>query len=223
MAAPLFEFSAEIVVTSRPRLYATHGKRALDICLVVLAAPVVLPVLALLLAAVALSGGRPVYSQMRVGRDGRLFRCWKVRTMIRDADAALQRLLASDPRLAVEWRETQKLSRDPRVTRLGALMRRSSLDELPQLWNVLTGDMSLVGPRPFMPDQQGLYDTGRGSGEYYRVRPGITGLWQVGRRNRSSFAERVVLDADYCRRQSLATDIAILARTVGAVLRATGI
>lgn len=223
MAAPLFEFPAEIVVACRPRLYATHGKRALDICLVLLAAPVVLPVLALLLAAVALSGSSPLYCQLRVGRDGRLFRCWKVRTMVRNADAALERLLGSDPRLALEWRRDQKLARDPRVTRLGALLRRSSLDELPQLWNVLAGDMSLVGPRPFMPDQQRLYDAGRGSVGYYSVRPGITGLWQVGRRNRSSFAERVGFDAEYCERLSLTSDIAILARTVGTVLRATGV
>ena len=143
--------------------------------------------------------------------------------MIPDADAALARILRDDPALDEEWRTTQKLARDPRVTRFGALLRRTSLDELPQLWNVLNGTMSLVGPRPFTPEQRGLYRNGRTDADYYHLRPGITGLWQVSRRNRGSFAERATYDSAYRNRLSVWTDLSILARTIVVVLRATGV
>lgn len=223
MAAPLFEFRDDIVVNDRPGLYITHGKRALDIAMVMFMAPVVLPLIGLILALTALAGGRPLYSQLRVGRDGQVFRCWKVRTMIPDADAALVAVLSADPGLAEEWQHSQKLCRDPRVTRLGALLRRTSLDELPQLWNVLVGSMSLVGPRPFTPEQRRIYHDGHADADYFLMRPGITGLWQVDRRNRGSFAERAAYDAAYFDRLSLWTDVAILFRTVSVVLRATGV
>ncbi len=223
MAAPLFEFRDDIVVRDQPGLYVTHGKRALDVALVLFMVPVVLPLLGLILALTALSGGRPLYAQPRVGRDGEVFRCWKVRTMIPDADAALAAMLDADPRLAEEWSRTQKLRRDPRVTRLGVLLRRTSLDELPQLWNVLAGSMSLVGPRPFTPEQRRIYHDGRADADYFRMRPGITGLWQVSRRNRGCFAERVAYDAAYFDRLSLWTDVTILMRTVAVMLRATGV
>ena len=223
MAAPLFEFRDDIVVAPRPNIYASHGKRVFDVIFVLLTAPLVLPLIGAILALTALSGGRPLYSQNRVGRDGSLFRCWKVRTMVADADAALAAILAADPQLAGEWRRTQKLARDPRVTRLGALLRKTSLDELPQLWNVLAGTMSLVGPRPFLPEQEGMYLRGRRDADYFRMRPGITGLWQVSRRNRGSFVERAAYDTEYFGGLSLLTDAAILIRTVGVVLRATGV
>lgn len=223
MAAPLFEFYDDVVLSDRPSLYAAVGKRAFDICAVLLAAPLVLPLIAFILALTALSGGNPLYSQPRVGREGRIFRCWKVRTMIPDADTALATILGTNPRLADEWLRTQKLASDPRITGFGALLRKTSLDELPQLWNVLTGSMSLIGPRPFLPEQEGMYLRGRADAEYFRMRPGITGLWQVSRRNRGSFIERVKYDAEYFDCQCFWTDMAILVRTVGVVLRATGV
>jgi lipopolysaccharide/colanic/teichoic acid biosynthesis glycosyltransferase len=177
---------------------------------------------ALILLATWLEGGSPLYLQARVGRGGALFRCWKVRTMVRGADELLARLVEEDDDIAREWHHHQKLTRDPRITRLGRLLRRSSLDELPQLWNVLNGTMSLVGPRPFTPAQRGLYAGGRGDLAYYDLRPGISGLWQVSRRNAGSFAERVSYDEQYGRSVSLLTDLSILWRTFAVVLRATG-
>jgi lipopolysaccharide/colanic/teichoic acid biosynthesis glycosyltransferase len=142
--------------------------------------------------------------------------------MVRGADELLARLVEEDDHIAREWLHHQKLTRDPRVTRLGRILRRSSLDELPQLWNVLNGTMSLVGPRPFTPDQRALYAGGRGDLAYYGLRPGISGFWQVSRRNAGSFAERVSFDEQYGRSVSLLTDLSILWRTFAVVLRATG-
>lgn len=223
MAAPFFEFRDNVIPIARPRFYAVAGKRAFDLALLVLIAPVVVPVLLIVVAITALFGGQPFYSQERVGRGGATFRCWKIRTMVPDAEAALARILAEDPVLAAEWHRNQKLSRDPRVTRFGAFLRKTSLDELPQLWNVLNGTMSLVGPRPFTPEQRDLYPGGRGALEYYRMLPGITGLWQVSQRNRSSFADRAAYDSAYFHQIGLLMDLRILARTVGVVLRGTGV
>lgn len=223
MAAPLFEFRTDVVPLCRPSLYVAYGKRCLDLGLILAALPVILPVMALIAVLAALGGGRPFYSQMRVGRDGAIFRCWKFRTMIPDADAALARILAENPVLAAEWRQNQKLRRDPRVTRLGAFLRKTSLDELPQLWNVVTGTMSIVGPRPFTPDQRDMYPGGRGAADYYRMVPGLTGLWQVSPRNRSSFAERAIYDSAYFVQIGLVMDLRIILRTVGVVLRGTGV
>ena len=193
-----------------------------DICLVVLALPVVLPVLALMLLATWVQGGKPLYRQRRVGLGGQEFLCWKVRTMVQDADRVLADLIARDPLIAEEWRTNQKLARDPRITRLGRFLRRTSLDELPQLWNVLNGTMSLIGPRPFTPDQRALYANGCDSAYYY-LRPGLSGLWQVSRRSAGSFADRVHYDDLYCQQMGLAFDASILWRTFMVVLRATGL
>jgi lipopolysaccharide/colanic/teichoic acid biosynthesis glycosyltransferase len=138
--------------------------------------------------------------------------------MVMNADQKLEAHLAADPAARAEWDEMQKLRHDPRITRVGRLIRKSSLDELPQLLNVLMGDMSLVGPRPMMADQRALYP-GRG---YYDLRPGITGPWQVSERNATSFADRARFDDKYNQDLSLATDARILACTVKVVLRATG-
>ncbi|SFJ73809.1 sugar transferase [Jannaschia pohangensis] len=209
--------------TSAPRSgggisYRTHAKRALDITLVLLAAPIVLPLVALLSLLVALDGGSAFYSQQRLGLGGRRFRLWKLRSMVMNADAALEAHLAADPAARAEWNRDQKLHNDPRITPLGKFIRRTSLDELPQLWNVLTGDMSLVGPRPMMPEQRSLYP----GQSYFRLRPGLTGSWQVSDRNQSSFAARAEFDLGYDRALSLATDIAIICATFAVVLRATG-
>jgi lipopolysaccharide/colanic/teichoic acid biosynthesis glycosyltransferase len=138
--------------------------------------------------------------------------------MVHDADARREDHLAQHPAARAGWNRTQKLRNDPRITPIGRVLRKSSLDELPQLWNVLKGEMSLVGPRPMMPSQAGLYP----GTAYYALRPGITGSWQVSARNESSFADRARFDADYDQRISLATDLLILLATVRVVLRGTG-
>lgn len=204
-------------------VYSQLGKRLIDVALVVLAAPVALPLIGLILLSVWLEGGCPLYRQSRVGVGGKEFSCWKIRTMVRNADSVLRALIETDPAIAAEWHENQKLARDPRITRVGRFLRRTSLDELPQLWNVLNGTMSLIGPRPFMPNQQGLYAGGRTSAAYYTLRPGISGLWQVSRRNAGSFAERVYYDEEYSRSVSLYEDARILWQTFSVVLRATGV
>jgi lipopolysaccharide/colanic/teichoic acid biosynthesis glycosyltransferase len=189
-----------------------------DVLLVVLMAPVALPLILLLLIVVGRDGHSPLYRQHRVGRGGRIYSMLKIRTMVPDAETRLAAHLESDPEARQEWDSLQKLRRDPRVTRFGQFLRKSSLDELPQLWNVLKGDMSLVGPRPMMPDQAPLYP-----GEaYYRLRPGITGFWQISDRNNSTFAARAVHDTAYAGRVSLRTDLGVLFSTVGVVVRGTG-
>jgi exopolysaccharide production protein ExoY len=199
-------------------VYRRTLKRGLDIVLVLLFLPIILVVVGMLALLVWREGGNPFYRQQRVGLDGRPFVMWKLRSMVPDADAQLEAYLAANPAAREEWDRSQKLAHDPRVTRLGGFLRRSSIDELPQLWNVLKGDMSLVGPRPMMPSQQILYP----GSAYYRLRPGVTGFWQISSRNRSSFANRAKFDALYERRLSLRTDLQVLLRTVRVVLRCTG-
>jgi exopolysaccharide production protein ExoY len=198
--------------------YRLVFKRVLDLFLVLLSAPFVLPLVGLLALAVALEGGRPFYTQQRLGKDGKVFRMWKLRTMVIDADQKLAAYLASNPEACEEWEVTQKLRNDPRITTIGAILRKTSLDELPQLWNVVLGDMSLVGPRPMMVEQRDLYP----SAAYYRMRPGITGYWQTAGRHRTSFAARAGFDAAYERDISLATDVKLLFRTVSVVMKGTG-
>ncbi|MBU2357773.1 MAG: sugar transferase [Alphaproteobacteria bacterium] len=200
------------------RVYSTFGKRIFDVSVVVLSLPFVLLVVALLAIIVARRGGKPFYTQDRVGRNGRIYKIWKLRTMINDADALLEEHLARNPAARAEWNRNQKLRDDPRITELGRFLRRSSMDELPQLWNVLCGDMSLIGPRPMMTNQTGLYP----GTAYYDLRPGISGSWQVSARNTSSFAERATFDTMYRDRISLTEDLRILAATLRVVLRGTG-
>jgi lipopolysaccharide/colanic/teichoic acid biosynthesis glycosyltransferase len=208
------------VVAARPRVrpYRAGGKRLIDLLLVCLAAPVVLVLLAPLALLVRRDGGPFLYRQQRLGRDGRVFQMLKIRTMVVDADARLAALCAADPALAAEWRVNQKLARDPRITRIGHVLRRTSIDELPQLWNVFRGDMALVGPRPMTVAQGPLYP----GTAYYLLRPGVTGPWQVSDRHESSFAARAIYDTDYERELSLAGDLRLLARTVGVVFGCRG-
>lgn len=198
--------------------YRNGLKRVLDIGAVLLATPVLVPVVVAVTLAVALEGGKPFYAQDRVGKGGKTFRMWKFRSMVRDADSRLESYLASNPAARAEWDSTQKLKADPRITRVGRFIRRSSIDELPQLWNVLIGDMSLVGPRPMMLSQRVLYP---GEG-YYRLRPGITGFWQTAGRNRTTFEARAEYDDAYDAEVSFVTDAKVLARTVNTVLSCTG-
>ncbi|WP_333830532.1 sugar transferase [Pararhodobacter sp.] len=165
-------------------------------------------------------GSPVVYSQLRVGRGGRLFRCHKFRTMVKNADRALHDLLEADPAARQEWDLTQKLTKDPRISCLGAFLRKTSLDELPQFWNVLKGDMSIVGPRPIVTSEIRHY--GDRIGDYLSVRPGITGLWQVSGRSDTSYEQRVSLDCAYVAQQSTLFDMSIIVRTIGVVLLRKG-
>jgi exopolysaccharide production protein ExoY len=198
--------------------YRRFAKRLIDLMLVASAMPAVIPIMIVLAVLIKIDGGPVFYSQQRVGLGGRTFRMWKLRSMVVNADQMLQELLDRDPDARQEWDETQKLKRDPRITPVGHAIRKTSLDELPQIWNVLVGDMSLVGPRPFLPEQKDLY-AGR---DYYQLRPGLTGLWQVNDRNGTSFSARVVYDSQYYEQLSLRTDAQILMETITVVLRGTG-
>jgi exopolysaccharide production protein ExoY len=199
-------------------IYRNGIKRAFDTLAILAALPVVLPIILALALLVMRDGAAPFYRQTRVGRGGRLYTMWKLRSMVDDAEAKLEDHLATDSSARREWDTTQKLKADPRITSFGRFLRKSSLDELPQLWNVLKGDMGLVGPRPMMPEQAPLYP-----GEaYYTLRPGITGLWQVSERNATTFADRAHYDARYEKDLSLANDLRILMTTVRVVLRGTG-
>lgn len=202
----------------RKGFYRNVVKQVMDITLTLLAAPFVVLLVSFLAVLVSLDGKSPFYSQMRVGRNGRLFRMWKLRTMVHDADARLESYLKANPQAQLEWDNSQKLKNDPRVTRVGRALRKTSMDELPQLLNVLGGTMSLVGPRPMMPKQQALY-----SGQaYFALKPGITGLWQISDRNHCEFSDRVHYDDHYDRNVSLKTDVSILVHTIGVVVRGTG-
>ena len=223
-----FKDMAEAAATSSPVIdkssarrqgfYAKYGKRTFDIVCVLATAPVTLPLIAMLAVLVALDGGKPFYIQPRVGLGKRSFSMFKLRSMVRDADARLSAYLESTPTARVEWERDQKLKNDPRITRLGRFIRRTSLDELPQLINVLIGDMSLVGPRPIMESQKILY---RGE-RYSQVRPGITGAWQISDRNNCAFSKRVEFDDEYVANLSFREDLNVLFKTIGAVTRCTG-
>lgn len=209
------EFSAN---KKKRRLYEQTLKRLLDIALAGLAVLVLSPLYAVLWGATRLDGGPSLFCQLRVGRNGKTFRCFKFRTMIVDAEDQLAIHLAKHPQIAQEWARHQKLKNDPRITKIGRLLRKSSLDELPQLFNVLRGDMSLVGPRPFMPEQAEIYS----GNAYFNLRPGLTGNWQVSDRHNSEFSDRVQYDEEYSNEISLFTDLNILLKTIRVVLQASG-
>lgn len=191
--------------------------QALALLLLLLLAPLMLLVALL----IWWHDGAPVFfGHYRVGHDGKLFRCLKFRSMRRDADRALAALLARSPEALAEWQRDQKLRHDPRVTPIGKLLRHTSLDELPQLFNVLRGEMSLVGPRPVTVSELTRY--GRARWHYLSVRPGITGLWQVSGRNNTSYEERVALDKLYVERRTAWFDARILLKTVPVVLARHG-
>jgi lipopolysaccharide/colanic/teichoic acid biosynthesis glycosyltransferase len=200
--------------------WSQAAKRGMDLAgasaLILLTAP--------LLAAVALlvrlDGGRALFRHERIGRGGRPFVCYKFRTMVVDAEARLARLLTENPRARAEWLADQKLRDDPRVTPIGRWLRRTSMDELPQLLNVLRGDMSLVGPRPVVRDELARY--GAEIPHYLRERPGLTGLWQVSGRNDLTYEDRVRLDGWYLRNKTLVGDLKILVRTCWIVVHGRG-
>ncbi len=197
------------------------AKRGLDITVAATALFLLLPLLLVIAALVWAGDGRaPIFRHMRLGRDGRSFGCLKFRSMVAHGEAMLAAHLAADPKARAEWDETHKLINDPRITAIGQVLRKTSLDELPQLWNVLCGEMSLVGPRPIVPAEVARY--GQAFATCFAVPPGVTGLWQVSGRSDTSYAERVALDLDYASRWSLRRDLAIMLRTVPAVLAQRG-
>ncbi|WP_244655451.1 sugar transferase [Sphingomonas sp. CFBP 13603] len=195
--------------------------RLIDIVFSSTAFLILLPVIALIcIAIVVQDGGSPFFVHRRIGRGGRLFPCLKLRTMVLDSEARLRRHLEENPEAQAEWALDQKLRNDPRITPLGVFLRKSSLDELPQLLNVVWGHMSLVGPRPIVPAEVPRY--GRYMEFYCNMRPGITGLWQVSGRNDISYRRRVAMDTIYSRTRWFGSDIWIMVRTVPAVFASKG-
>ena len=200
--------------------YHRYGKRLFDLALALALVPVLAPAIAVLWALSRCDGGSGFYAQTRIGRGGRAFRCLKIRTMKVGADTLLTHHLATDPKAQAEWQHCQKLSNDPRVTTFGRFLRITSLDELPQIWNVLRGDMSFVGPRPVPRSELHRYGPAR---EHYKsVRPGITGLWQLSGRNAVSYDERVTLDLAYLERANLWLDLSLILRTGRVLTTPTG-
>jgi lipopolysaccharide/colanic/teichoic acid biosynthesis glycosyltransferase len=178
------------------------------------------PVFGIIAAAVALDGGPVFFAHRRVGRNGESFGCWKFRSMMVGAEDCLSEYLHYNPHAVSEWQRDYKLSHDPRITPIGSFLRKTSLDELPQLWNVIVGDMSLVGPRPVTSVEMQLY--GGNADIVTSVRPGITGPWQVSGRNETSYDQRILMDVHYVRTRSLLTDMIILLRTPLMVLSQRG-
>ncbi|MEX0351544.1 MAG: sugar transferase [Paracoccaceae bacterium] len=217
-AARSGQFEDRSFTTQSTNIYRDSFKRLFDIALVLLLAPIAVPLIAIFVLIIASTGASPFYSQRRIGKDGVVFDMLKIRTMVPNAKECLEAYLAMNPAAREEWDCKQKLQDDPRITPIGKILRKSSLDELPQLWNVLRGDMSIIGPRPMMEEQKSLYP-GRA---YYKMRPGITGPWQVSDRNATTFAARAQFDNDYYDNLTLASDVSILAKTVSVVLRCTG-
>lgn len=195
--------------------------RCLDLTIAMLALLFFAPLMALIALAIRLTDAGPlVFKQQRIGKGGELFSCYKFRTMRIDAEEVLAALLASDPVIRAEWARDHNLRKDPRVSMIGNLLRRTSIDELPQLFNVLKGQMSIVGPRPITDRECGRY--GRYFNHYIAVRPGITGVWQVSGRSSTTYRRRVACDIVYARTRSMATNVRIIAVTIPMVLLARG-
>ena len=199
-------------------VYRNIFKRVLDFAFVVIVLPFSLPVMVGLALVIARDGHNPFFWNVRVGKGGKTFKMLKFRTMVPGAERLLAEHLAADPSAREEWDATQKLKCDPRITSFGRFLRKTSVDELPQLWNVLIGEMSLVGPRPMLPEQREMYP----GAAYFFMRPGITGMWQVSDRNDVEFARRADFDKEYSENMSFFSDIGLLAKTFKVVLKGTG-
>lgn len=197
-------------------------KRALDtifsLSVLILTAPLFL-LIALLIKAT--SKGSAIYYQTRIGRCGSHFRCYKFRTMYQNADSILAEILANDPQKREEWNNTHKLKHDPRVTPIGRFLRETSLDELPQFWNVLKGDLSVVGPRPVVKEEITRH-FGHKAEKIFSVRPGITGLWQISGRSDTSYSKRIALDEYYVENRTLLNDLKIIALTIPSMITKKG-
>lgn len=218
-------FSEKILMLNlRNNLSRTYNriiKRAFDLTLTICGGLIISPVMLFIALAVAIENrGRVIFAHKRVGAAGKKFFCYKFQTMVSDAEERLKKYLAENPEAKREWEETFKLTNDPRVTKLGGWLRRTSLDELPQLWNVIRGEMSLVGPRPIVQAEVSRY--GKNIREYYMVLPGITGMWQVSGRSDTTYPERVAMDTWYVRNWSVWIDIMYLFKTFKAVIQRRG-
>lgn len=213
------DFSEEIV-TECKRSRFTLFKRPFDLVASVILIFLASPLFLAIAIVVAMDGGPAFFRHQRIGRNGKAFGCWKFRTMILDAEASLAEYLTLHPEAEAEWDRDQKLAYDPRITPIGKFLRSTSLDELPQLLNVISGEMSLVGPRPVTLPELSRY--GPSASDYTSVRPGITGLWQVSGRNEISYDQRVALDSHYVRHRNMGIDLAILVRTIGVVFSKRG-
>jgi lipopolysaccharide/colanic/teichoic acid biosynthesis glycosyltransferase len=200
------------IAEPRATFYTKYGKRLFDVVLAFILMPFLTPVMLVIALGMA-HRGHVIFAQDRVGRGGDVFRMYKFRSMRVGAEAHLEELCASDPALALEWELNQRLDPDPRVTKLGHILRRTKLDELPQIVNILRGEMSFVGPRPFIPPQQEMYDACPRSAAYYNLRPGVTGLWQIERECDKRFVVRAQYDADYAAKCAAALDWKVLLRT----------
>ena len=209
-------------LTAYARIMSLALKRGLDLIASAILLLLLAPLLPLLALVVRLDGGPAFYRHMRVGCNDLPFGCLKFRTMAASADKMLAQHLAADPVAAAEWAANRKLTKDPRITRVGAILRSTSLDELPQLINVLRGDMSLVGPRPVVQEELEQHYGVAGRVAYATTRPGITGLWQISGRNETGYDERVQLDIAYATTRSFLLDLKILLHTVPAVLSRRG-
>lgn len=203
--------------------YSIYGKRALDISLGLLVLPLVLPMIGLLWLIVRLDGGPGFYGSMRLGRNGKTYTCWKIRTMVADADKRLPNLIEKCAERSSEYERFHKLENDPRVTRVGRFLRMTSLDELPQIWNVLKGEMSLVGPRPFAPEGPDLAAYRRHGYSFLdELKPGITGIMQVSGRHKVPLDERMKMHVQYVRTMSLGLDLLLILRTVKVLFSLSG-
>ena len=200
--------------------YRRTGKRIFDYVFAIALLPLIAPVIAVLSLAIARDGGNPFFGHRRIWREGNEYRKWKQRTMVVEAEARLQAHLRDNPEAAAEWEMCHKLTNDPRITRLGCFLRRTSLDELPQIWNVLRNEMSFVGPRPVVRSELHRYGPHRVT--YKSMMPGITGLWQVSGRNDICYADRVDFDLAYSKSMSFLTDAMLIARTGLSVIARTG-
>jgi undecaprenyl-phosphate galactose phosphotransferase len=200
--------------------YYSWMERLFDVLGATISLVLTLPLFLIVAVGVRMSGSPVIFSHRRIGRRGEAFDCYKFRSMVPDAERLLGDLLASDPEAKKEWERTHKLRNDPRVTRFGNFLRKSSLDELPQIFNVLKGDMSLVGPRPIVREELERY--GNASSYFTAVRPGMTGLWQVVARSDCTYSRRVSLDKLYVKNKSIGFDIWLLWKTIGVVIKRVG-
>jgi exopolysaccharide production protein ExoY len=206
---------------ARPRSPAEQAsKRVFDFVVTALLTIAISPILLLIALLAKLDGGPVIFGHRRIGANGETFVCWKFRTMVPNADEVLARVLATDPEARAEWERDFKLKNDPRITRIGRILRVTSFDELPQLFNVLKGEMSLVGPRPIVAKEIARY--GSAFHDYVSCRPGITGIWQVSGRNDIDYGARVRLDQEYARNWSLRRDSYILLQTAVVVIQGRG-
>lgn len=212
--------SSARITAPKKSFYQSWGKRALDVTLALLLLPAIAPVILVLWLIVRCEGTSGFFGHRRIGQNGIAFRCWKIRTMVPEAEIKLASYLEVNRAAAAEWAETQKLTKDPRTTRLGRFLRRTRLDELPQIWNVLRGEMSFVGPRPVTEPELARY--GRFQHIYLEMKPGITGIWQVQGRSDGDYEERVRMDRRYAFLRSAPFDLYLIAMTGLVVLKMTG-